>query len=115
MNMKRFLLSILCCLLAVVSGYAKGSDDFGTYFTKVNNTYTSGTTAAGWKYANAAILSIDNTYAPTINGKTSAKGTITSPTLTGGCGTLSLKYACTSAMRASISLLNHGLRENAYS
>ncbi|MEE0804520.1 MAG: FN3 associated domain-containing protein [Prevotellamassilia sp.] len=93
--MKKFLLSILCCLMAVVNGYAQGSDDFGTYFTKANNTYTSGTTAAGWKYANAAILSIDNTYAPTINGKTSAKGTITSPTLAGGCGTLSLKYACT--------------------
>ena len=95
MNMKKFLLSILCCLLAVVSGYTQGSDDFGTYFTKTNSGYTSGTTTAGWKYANAAIVSIDGTYAPTINGKTSAKGTITSPTLTGGCGTLSLKYAYT--------------------
>ena len=28
----------------------------------------------------------------TMNGKTSAKGTITSPTLTTGCGTLSLNY-----------------------
>ena len=93
--MKKFLLSILCCLMAVVSGYAQGSDDFGTYFTKENTGYTSGTTTAGWEYANAAIVSIDNTFAPTINGKTSAKGTITSPTLTGGCGTLSLKYAYT--------------------
>lgn len=81
--------------MAVVSGYAQGSDDFGTYFTKENTGYTSGTTTAGWEYANAAIVSIDNTFAPTINGKTSAKGTITSPTLTGGCGTLSLKYAYT--------------------
>lgn len=81
--------------MAVVNGYAQGSDDFGTYFTKVNSSYASGTTTAGWKYANAAIVSIDNTFAPTINGKTSAKGTITSPTLAGGCGTLSLKYAYT--------------------
>ena len=93
--MKKFLLSILCCLMAVVNGYAQGSDDFGTYFTKANSGYSSGTTTAGWKYANAAIVSIDNTFAPTINGKTSAKGTITSPTLAGGCGTLSLKYAYT--------------------
>lgn len=93
--MKKFLLSILCCLMAVVNGYAQGSDDFGTYFTKENSGYTSGTTTAGWEYANAAIVPIDDTFAPTINGKTSAKGTITSPTLTGGCGTLSLKYAYT--------------------
>lgn len=93
--MKKFLLSILCCLMAVVNGYAQGSDDFGTYFTKANSSYTSGTTTAGWEYASAAIVLIDDTYAPTINGKTSAKGTITSPTLTGGCGTLSLKYAYT--------------------
>lgn len=81
--------------MAVVNGYAQGSDDFGTYFTKTNPGYLSGTTTAGWKYANAAIVSIDGTYAPTINGKTSAQGTITSPTLAGGCGTLSLKYAYT--------------------
>ena len=93
--MKKILLSILCCLMAVVNGYAQGSDDFGTYFTKTNPGYASGTTTAGWKYANAAIVSIDGTYAPTINGKTSAIGTITSPTLAGGCGTLSLKYAYT--------------------
>ena len=93
--MKRFLLSILCCLLAVVSGYAQGTDDFATYFTKTNTSYASGKTTAGWSYTNAAIVLIDDTYAPTINGKTSAKGTITSPTLTGGCGTLSLKYAYT--------------------
>ncbi len=93
--MKRFLLSILCCLLAVVSGYTQGSDDFATYFTKTNTNYTSGKTTAGWSYKNAAIVSINDTFAPTINGKTSAKGTITSPTLTGGCGTLSLKYAYT--------------------
>ncbi|MBR5531536.1 MAG: chitobiase/beta-hexosaminidase C-terminal domain-containing protein [Bacteroidaceae bacterium] len=93
--MKKFLLSILCCLMAVVNGYAQGSDDFGTYFTKTNSGYASGTTTAGWEYANAAIVSIDNTFAPTINGKTSAKGTIISPTLAGGCGTLSLKYAYT--------------------
>ena len=95
MNMKRFLLSILCCLMAVVSGYTQGSDDFAAYFTKTNTNYTSGKTEAGWEYTYAAIVSIDKTYAPTINGKRTTKGTITSPTLSGGCGTLSLKYAYT--------------------
>lgn len=88
--MKKFLLSILCCLLAV-SGYAQGSDDFNTLVE--NSGYQTFTTTNGWACTNASRVSIDNTIAPTINGHTSKKGTITSPTLKGGCGRLSLRYA----------------------
>lgn len=82
-----------------------GRDDFNT--VSANSSYSSRTTTAGWKGANCAVMqggtsdnnptfkfigSTDTTRAFTINGKTSAKGTITSPTLTNGCGKLSLKY-----------------------
>ena len=82
-----------------------GRDDFNT--VAANSRYTSRTTTNGWKGTNCAVMqggtsdnnptfkfigSTSATRAFTINGKTSAKGTITSPTLTTGCGKLSLKY-----------------------
>jgi hypothetical protein len=82
-----------------------GRDDFST--VAANSSYGSRTTTSGWKGANCAVLqggtsdsnpifkfigSTSATRAFTINGKTSAKGTITSPTITTGCGKLSLKY-----------------------
>ena len=82
-----------------------GSDDFHT-ISATNTSYVSGNTTAGWSYKNCAIfkggtsnsspafkmIGDDSNRALCINGKTSAKGTITSPTLTTGCGKLSLKY-----------------------
>ena len=82
-----------------------GRDDFNT--VTANSSYATRTTTAGWKATNCAVMqggtsdnnptfkfigSTNTTRAFTINGKTSAKGTITSPTLTTGCGKLSLKY-----------------------
>ena len=82
-----------------------GRDDFNT--VSANSSYSSRTTTAGWKGANCAVMqggtsdnnptfkfigSTNATRAFTMNGKTSAKGKITSPTLTTGCGKLSLKY-----------------------
>ena len=82
-----------------------GRDDFNT--VAANSSYTTRTTTSGWKGVNCAVMqggtsdsnptfkfigSTNATRAFTINGKTSAKGTITSPTLTTGCGKLSLKY-----------------------
>lgn len=82
-----------------------GRDDFNT--VAANNGYGARTTTAGWKGTNCAVMqggtsdsnptfkfigSTSATRAFTMNGKTSAKGTITSPTLTTGCGKLSLKY-----------------------
>ncbi|MBR4028983.1 MAG: BACON domain-containing protein [Alistipes sp.] len=82
-----------------------GRDDFST--VSANSSYGTRTTTNGWKGTNCAVMqggSSDNNptftfigstsaiRAFTINGKTSAKGVITSPTLTTGCGKLSLKY-----------------------
>ena len=82
-----------------------GRDDFST--VSANSSYTTRTTTNGWKGTNCAVMqggssdsnptfkfigSTSDTRAFTMNGKTSAKGVITSPTLTTGCGKLSLKY-----------------------
>lgn len=90
----------------VVSGEVPGGrDDFNTI--KADQSYSSRTTTAGWKGTNCAVMqggttdsnptfkfigSTNATRAFTMNGKTTAKGKIVSPTLTTGCGKLSLKY-----------------------
>ena len=75
-----------------------GKDDFDT--KSANTSYTTGTTAAGWKYTNCALLNkstvsaiTDNSIGVTMNGKTSAVGSIESPVITTGCGTLKFNYA----------------------
>ena len=82
-----------------------GSDDFHT-ISSTNTSYVTGKTTAGWEYKNCAILkggTSDSSpafkmigdasnRALCMNGKTSAVGTITSPTLTTGCGTLKFNY-----------------------
>lgn len=82
-----------------------GSDDFHT-ITNTNTSYVSGKTTAGWSYANCAIFKggtsdssptfkmfgDESNRALCMNGKTSAVGSITSPTLTTGCGTLKFNY-----------------------
>ena len=91
----------------VVSGVeaAGGRDDFNT--VAANSGYAKRTTTNGWVGENCAVMqggtsdnnptfkfigSNNTVRAFTMNGKTSAKGKITSPTLTTGCGKLSLKY-----------------------
>ena len=82
-----------------------GTDDFDT-ITSTNTSYVSGTTKAGWSYKNSAIfkggtsdsspafkmIGAASNRALCMNGKTSAVGSITSPTLTDGCGTLKFCY-----------------------
>lgn len=71
-----------------------------------NSSYISATTTAGWTITSCAVQIYgtenqyekfafvpENTKAVCMNGKTSAVGTIESPLLAGGCGTLSLSYA----------------------
>ena len=88
-----------------VGEVAGGEDDFDT-ISSTNASYVSGKTTAGWEYKNCAIFKggtsdsspafkmIGNASnrALCMNGKTSAAGTITSPTLTTGCGTLTFNY-----------------------
>ena len=82
-----------------------GSDDFHT-ITNTNTSYVSGKTTAGWNYKNCAIfkggtsdsspafkmIGDASNRALCMNGKTSGVGSITSPTLTTGCGTLKFNY-----------------------
>ncbi len=82
-----------------------GSDDFHT-IASTNTSYVSGKTTAGWNYKNCAIfqggtsdaspafkmIGDASNRALCMNGKTSAVGSITSPTLTTGCGTLTFNY-----------------------
>ena len=82
-----------------------GQDDFHT-ISSTSTSYVNGTTTAGWAYANCAIfkggannsspafvmIGDDANRALCMNGKTSAKGTITSPTFSTGCGTLKFNY-----------------------
>ena len=82
-----------------------GQDDFHT-ISSTNTSYVSGTTTAGWAYVNCAIFKGGATdsspafvmigdaanRALCMNGKTSAVGTITSPTFSTGCGTLKFNY-----------------------
>lgn len=83
-----------------------GRDDFSKLAT--NSSYQTGKTADGWNYVNCAVLgggskdsnptfkSLIGTdtkaRALCMNGKTSAKGTITSPVINTGCHTLSFDY-----------------------
>lgn len=98
---------LLACLFSIVGGgmaWADGSDDFAESFTSANTSYSTRTSKARWVCTNAALVSIDGTIAPTINGKTSAVGVITSPTLSGGCGTLTFKYANTNDENYGVSV-----------
>lgn len=85
---------------------AGGNDDFSTLSS--TSSYGAQTSKAGWVGANVAVMSggakESNPVFPsmmgddatvkgmTMNGKTTAVGTITSPTLTTGCGTLKFNY-----------------------
>lgn len=75
-----------------------GSDDF--YTLSANSGYGNRSTTAGWSAVNTAVINVTDASASdvnhkrsfTINGKTSAVGVITSPSLSGGIATLSLRY-----------------------
>ena len=57
-----------------------------------NTSYSTRTSSEGWTATNAALVKIGDYLAPTLNGKTSAVGVITSPTLSGGLGTITFNY-----------------------
>lgn len=114
-SMKRILLSFLT-LVAAVASYAQGKDDFST-LTASSSYAADLTTEAGWKIANAAVQEhgdVDSnpkfaiipadTKAVCINGKTTAIGTITSPVVSGGIGTLKFSYAYVFSETKGVSL-----------
>ncbi|MCQ2283500.1 MAG: fibronectin type III domain-containing protein [Bacteroidales bacterium] len=89
------ILFVVCAMV----GFAQGSENFAT-ITPNNTSYNTKTTSTGWTCLNAAVVAATNTNAiencggqsVVINGKTTAVGSITSPVLTGGCGTFSFNY-----------------------
>ena len=90
-----------------VSTVAGGAADFNTISSNGSTSYGSHTTTGGWEIANSSILvggnkdsspvfkivGSDSTHkAVCLNGKTSAPGSLISPTLTTGISKLSIKY-----------------------
>lgn len=104
--MKNFLLSL--ATVALLGGAAANAENRAPIEADAaNSAYSTqyfGPEDAQWVVANASYVSIDGTFAPTLNGKTSAVGSITSPTLTGGINNLSFKYANTFSETKGVSL-----------
>lgn len=83
---------------AAGAGAGGGSDDF--YTVSAASSYGNRSTTAGWTAVNTAVINVNDAAASdnnhkcsfTINGKTTAVGVITSPSLSGGIATLSLRY-----------------------
>lgn len=71
-----------------------GATTPGWSFSSANSAYST-RSSNGWNFTYTAIVSYNSQYVPTLNGKTTQKGTITSPTLKGGISSLSIKYVNT--------------------
>lgn len=91
--MKKFLL-LLTCLLVGLAIMQSGATTPGWSFSSANSAYST-RSSNGWNFTYTAIVSYNSQYVPTLNGKTTQKGTITSPTLKGGISSLSIKYVNT--------------------
>ena len=72
----------------------EGSDDFDADQSGNNaSSYANRNTTNGWTAVHTAVTTVEEEKFFTINGKTSAVGTITSPVLTGGIGSIKIRYA----------------------
>lgn len=91
--MKKLLLSLLLLFTLGLAAQAQGSADFNTFNNgNANSSYSTYTSTKGWKATNSAIVKIGSDLAPTLNGKTTAVGTLTSPSLSGGISKLTFSY-----------------------
>lgn len=80
----------------VIPDHCDGTDDFATIDKTVSPTgYTSRATTEGWGAVNVGFKDIDGYTYLTLNGKTSAVGSILSPTLSDGIASLKIRYANT--------------------
>ncbi len=68
-------------------------DDFDTL--KTDTGYSTRKTTNGWTATNAAVVKVNNDNTVVLNGKTTAVGTITSPTLSNGLSSISFYYTNT--------------------
>ena len=91
--MKKLLLSLLLFLGAAAVVQAQGSADLGTFNGgSTKNTYSTYHSTDDWTAENSQVWSysgIDNVF-PVLNGKTSAVGKLTSPTLKGGVNVVTI-------------------------
>ena len=101
-------------LVTSIGTFAQGRCDFSTFNDgKVNNNYIESSNAEGWQATNCMVAAgWDESYAKepdythsnlygdncntiaalVLNGKLNYEGQLTSPTLTGGCGKLTVNY-----------------------
>lgn len=97
--MKKLLLLVTLMVSIVGVMFAENKADFNTMNGgKTTTAYGSLTSTNKWKTQNCALLSPTNAngeLAPTLNGKTSAVGVVTSPVISGGVGTISFDYTNT--------------------
>ncbi len=93
--MRKLLLTLLLLFSVGMVAKAQGSADLSTINGGKNATnYSTYTTTNGWTATNSVVnnVKIDPSAAyPVLNGKTSAVGTLTSPTLNGGVGEVAIK------------------------
>ena len=133
------LLMFFFALVAATAAWAQGKCNFSTFNDgKVSTQYITSSNKDGWTAENAMVHAgwnansgaaeegghfgiygdkYDVTAAVVLNGKTSAAGKLTSPTLTGGCGTLSLNYACVFSVQKlslHVSVLQNGIAVQEY-
>ncbi len=110
--MKKLLLSLICLVGATVAW--AGVADLNTMNGGVANTsYKSYTSVSGWTCANSSILNnakgnttmfpVDS-LAVCMNGKKTTVGSLTSPTLSGGIGTLTFNYGYTYSESKGVSM-----------
>lgn len=93
--MRKLLLTLLLLFSVGMVAKAQGFADLNTINGGKNATsYNTYTTTNGWKATNSAVNNVNITPSaayPVLNGKTSAVGTLTSPTLNGGVGEVAIK------------------------
>ena len=100
--MKKILLSFLFFIFVCI--YANAANEAISGWGSKNSSYSTRTNSDGWTATNAALVDVDNTVCPTLNGKTSAFGVLTSPELSGGISSLTLKATNTYKDTKGISL-----------
>lgn len=105
-------------LVTCIGAFAQGRCDFSTFNNgKVDNGYIASTNAEGWQATNCMVVAgwdnssqvepngyHSNLYgdnyntisALVLNGKLNSEGNLTSPTLNGGCGKLTVNYGLAS-------------------
>ena len=100
--MKKILLSFLFFIFVCI--YANAANEAISGWGNTNTSYSTRTNSDGWTATNTALVNVDNTVCPTLNGKTSAIGVLTSPELSGGISSLTLKATNTYKDTKGISL-----------